>query len=70
MTRVSSADFCTPTTFTTVSATTATTATACARPGHAYTPTVSAIAAQRAVLPTTKLQPAVYPQNGPSRSRP
>ena len=47
-----------PRTFTAVSATTAATATAWAYAGQRYTPTVSAIAAQDAVLPTTKLQPA------------
>src|SRR3954447_14123322 len=34
--------------------------------GERYAPTVSAIAAQDAVLPTTKPQPARKPQNGPS----
>ncbi len=56
--RVKAADFSTPARFTPVSTTTAATPTRFARSGQAYPPTVSAIAAQEADLPTTKHQPA------------
>ena len=51
-------------------AATAATATGRAASGQAYAPKVSAMAAQLAVLPITKPQPARKPQNGPRRSRP
>ncbi len=59
-----------PRRFTAVTATTASTATSRACPGQRYAPMVSAIAAQLAVLPITKPQPARNPANGSNRSRP
>ena len=53
-----------------MSATTAASATGLAHAGARYAPIVSAIAAQLAVLPTTKPQPARNPAKSPSRSRP
>ena len=60
----------TPATESAVNATTAAAATRFACDGQRYRPTVSAMAAQEAVLPTTKPQPARKPGSGPSNSRP
>ena len=61
----------TPNEFTAASASTASTATGFCQPtGTAYAAKVRAIAAQLAVLPMTKLQPARNPGQSPSRSRP
>ena len=61
---------CTPSTDSIVSASTAAAATRPACPGQRYRPAVRAIAAQDAVLPTTKPQPARNPGSGPRSSRP
>ena len=56
----------TPKQFTVASATTAATATGTSQPsGAAYAANVMAMAAQLAILPITKLQPATKPHHGP-----
>ena len=59
-----------PPRLTTATAATAVTATTRSAPGQRYAPTVSAMAAHEAVLPTTNPQPATNPQTGPSWRRP
>lgn len=70
MPRVNHAALVTPARFTAASTITAATAAGRGWAGHAYAPKVSAMAAQLAVLPMTKPQPATKPHPSPRRWRP